>query len=58
MQPIDAGLELDRQREPLRRLASALLGDTHAAEDVVQDAFAAALARGERTTARRSSGWS
>ncbi|MCE9596171.1 MAG: sigma-70 family RNA polymerase sigma factor [Planctomycetes bacterium] len=50
MQPIDAGLELDRQREPLKRLASALLGDAHAAEDVVQEAFATALARGERPT--------
>lgn len=40
------GRALDLQREALRRLAGALLGDAHAAEDVVQDAFAAALARG------------
>ncbi len=48
MQSKDLARELDAQREPLRRLAAALLGDTHAAEDVVQDAFAAALARAER----------
>ncbi|MCC6405758.1 MAG: sigma-70 family RNA polymerase sigma factor [Planctomycetes bacterium] len=43
MQPIDAAGEFDRQRDALRRLAVALLGDAHAAEDVVQDAYAAAL---------------
>ncbi len=48
MQPIDWASELDRQREPLKRLARALLGDAHAAEDVVQDAFAAVLARERR----------
>ena len=48
MQPMDVARELDLQREPLRRLAAALLGDAHGAEDVVQEAFAAALARGER----------
>ncbi|MCK6447443.1 MAG: sigma-70 family RNA polymerase sigma factor [Planctomycetes bacterium] len=41
----DWASELDRQREPLRRLARALLGDPHAAEDVVQDAFTALVAR-------------
>jgi RNA polymerase sigma-70 factor (ECF subfamily) len=50
MQPIDLAQELDAQREPLRRLAAALLGDGVGAEDVVQDAFAAALARGKRPT--------
>ncbi len=48
MQSKDLASELDAQREPLRRLAAALLGDAHGAEDVVQDAFAAALARDER----------
>ncbi|MBI5432437.1 MAG: sigma-70 family RNA polymerase sigma factor [Planctomycetes bacterium] len=48
MQPIDWASELDRQREPLKRLARALLGDAHAAEDVVQDAFTAVLARERR----------
>ena len=48
MQPIDWASELDRQREPLKRLARALLGDAHGAEDVVQDAFAAVLARERR----------
>jgi len=47
MQPFDAGRELDAHREPLRRLAAALIGDGHEAEDVVQDAFASVLSRGE-----------
>ncbi|MBI5432436.1 MAG: sigma-70 family RNA polymerase sigma factor [Planctomycetes bacterium] len=45
MQPIDAAGEFAGQRDALRRLAAALLGDTHAAEDVVQEAFTAALER-------------
>ena len=40
--------ELEAERDALRRLAGALLRDFQAAEDVVQDAFAAALSRDRR----------
>ncbi|MEO6710595.1 MAG: sigma factor, partial [Planctomycetota bacterium] len=48
MHSADAARELDAHREPLRRLAAALLGDAHGAEDVVQDAFVSVLARREQ----------
>ena len=46
--PKDRSNELEHHAESLQRLARSLIGDEHQAEDLVQDAYAAALEGGPR----------